>query len=481
MGAVRVLPDLPFGWRWESLGDVASWSSGGTPKSRTPRYYGGHIPWAVIGDLNDGVVTHTVGTITSAGLAASSAKVVPAGTVLVAMYGSIGKLGIAGTEMATNQAIACARPISSVDPKYLFYWLLGQRLTLLAAGKGGTQANISQSILKPWPIPVPPLEEQRRIVAILDDHLSRLDAADAILQKSSVRLRGLGEAIMRSELLGTTNVGERHSPELSAVGTNDGVLADLPPGWRWTRLGELADVVGGVTKDSKRQSDPSFVEVPYLRVANVQRGRLDLSKISTIRVPPARAAALLLLPGDVLLNEGGDRDKLGRGWVWDGQIPDCIHQNHVFRARVIDDSIVPRLLSWAANVIGGPWCESNGIQSVNLASISLKKIRLMPVPVPPVELQPAIAAKIADRLAGIEHLHRDLDAALNRSKALRRSLLEEAFSGRLTGAAAEPDSDVESAATEASSAYPPISQAYSAAIAAAPSSPTPTPEDASHD
>ena len=335
-------------------------------------------------------------------------------------------------------------------------------------------AHISLTRLRSVEFPVPPLEEQRRIVAILDDHLSRLDAAEALLQKSSVRLRGLGEAIMRSDLLGATHVGERHPPNLPVVGTNDGALADLPAGWRWTRLGELADVVGGVTKDSKRQSDPSFVEVPYLRVANVQRGRLDLSKISTIRVPPARAAALLLLPGDVLLNEGGDRDKLGRGWVWDGQIPDCIHQNHVFRARVIDDSIDPRLLSWAANVIGGPWCESNGIQSVNLASISLKKIRLMPVPVPPVELQPAIAAKIADRLAGIEHLHRDLDAALNRSKALRRSLLEAAFSGRLTGSAV-PDSAAESASTEASSVNPPASHAHSATSAATPTHTHPHP------
>ena len=182
-------------------------------------------------------------------------------------------------------------------------------------------AHISLTRLRSVEFPVPPLEEQRRIVAILDDHLSRLDAAEALLQKSSVRLRGLGEAIMRSDLLGATHVGERHPPNLPVVGTNDGALADLPAGWRWTRLGELADVVGGVTKDSKRQSDPSFVEVPYLRVANVQRGRLDLSKISTIRVPPAKAAALRLLPGDVLLNEGGDRDKLGRGWVWDARVP----------------------------------------------------------------------------------------------------------------------------------------------------------------
>jgi type I restriction enzyme S subunit len=80
-------------------------------------------------------------------------------------------------------------------------------------------------------------------------------------------------------------------------------------------LGEIAEVVGGVTKDAKRQADPSLIEVPYLRVANVQRGRLDLSMIATIRTSSVQAQKLRLEKGDVLLNEGGDRDKLGRGWV----------------------------------------------------------------------------------------------------------------------------------------------------------------------
>ena len=444
---------LPAGWASVRLGDFGTWRGGGTPSKANAEFWSnGSIPWISPKDMGPEVLTGTQDAISVSAVAGSSVRLVPAGSVAVVVRSGIleRKLPVAWVpfEATLNQDMKALTPNVGIEPKWVSWGLRAYEREILDRCRktGTTVASIDSRKLMDFEFPVPPLEEQRRIVAILDDHLSRLDAAEALLQKSSVRLRGLGEAIMRSDLLGATHVGERHPPNLPVVGTNDGALADLPAGWRWTRLGELADVVGGVTKDSKRQSDPSFVEVPYLRVANVQRGRLDLSKISTIRVPPARAAALLLLPGDVLLNEGGDRDKLGRGWVWDGQIPDCIHQNHVFRARVIDDSIVPRLLSWAANVIGGPWCESNGIQSVNLASISLKKIRLMPVPVPPVELQPAIAAKIADRLAGIEHLHRDLDAALNRSKALRRSLLEAAFSGRLTGSAV-PDSAAESATT----------------------------------
>lgn len=182
-------------WRSATLGDVAHWSSGGTPQSRNSAYYGGTIPWAVIGDLNDAVVSETGAMITDAGLANSAAKVVPAGTLLVAMYGSIGKLGIAGRAMATNQAIATAQVKEELDPKFLFYYLLNQRSALGKAGKGATQRNISQSILKSWPFRYPDsLDEQARIVAILEDHLSRLDAASRGLASAERRLAAFDRA-----------------------------------------------------------------------------------------------------------------------------------------------------------------------------------------------------------------------------------------------------------------------------------------------
>jgi type I restriction enzyme S subunit len=161
--------------------------------------------------------------------------------------------------------------------------------------------------------------------------------------------------------------------------------------------------------------------------------------VTSIRVSKEKAAALRLRPGDVLLNEGGDRDKLGRGWVWEGQLDDCIHQNHVFRARVRGDEMDPYLLSWAANSIGGPWCERNGRQSVNLASISLTRIRLLPVPVPPREAQPAIRARIESVVEASSRLNVAIRAGEQRSAGLRRALLDAAFSGRLTGRASDLD------------------------------------------
>ncbi|WP_284453823.1 restriction endonuclease subunit S [Streptomyces sp. MRC013] len=434
MSGCGVSTELPEGWAWATLDEVAVWGSGGTPKAGVSAFYDGEIPWAVIGDLNDGVVNVTARRITQSGLENSAAKIVPAGSLLLAMYGSIGKMGVAGIDMATNQAIAFAVPRSdAVDTSYLFYYLLGQRDDLAAKGKGATQKNISQQIIKAWPLPLPPLEEQRRIVAVLEDHLAQLARGVELLQASLRKLSVYGERLLleacNGKLLGLLPAAEQSTP--STADCIDGELSALPEGWTWSRLGEFAEVVGGITKDAKKQSDPELPEVPYLRVANVQRGRLDLSNIATIRATPSKVSALTLQSGDVLLNEGGDRDKLGRGWIWEGQIEGCIHQNHVFRARIRGGVLSSKILAWHANSFGRHWFEVNGKQSVNLASISLRKIKQFPVPIPPQAHQERIVQEVERQLSVIESAEKIVRAALGRATSLRRSLLAEAFAGRL--------------------------------------------------
>ncbi len=160
---------LPEGWRWARLGEVATWGSGGTPKRSVSEYFGGSVPWLSISDLNDGNISESRECLTEAGLENSTAKIVPEGTIFVAMYGSIGKLGVAILPMATSQAIAWAIPDDRiVDRGYLFNFLLSQRSKLQSRGRGGTQSNIGQKDLKDWKIPLAPLSEQRRISELLD-------------------------------------------------------------------------------------------------------------------------------------------------------------------------------------------------------------------------------------------------------------------------------------------------------------------------
>jgi type I restriction enzyme S subunit len=403
--------ELPRGWAWATLGAVATWGSGGTPRAGDARYYGDGIPWAVIGDLNDGVIQQTAASITEEGLRSSSAKVVPEGTILMALYGSIGKLGIAGTSMATNQAIVFARPTEALESRFLFWFLRSERDAFMSAGKGATQKNISQTVIRPWPIPVPPLAEQRRVVTAIEEQLSRLDTGDECLKRARRKLENL---------------------------RNQAVEAAFAGEWPCTTLGEIAEIVGGVTKDAKRQADPSFVEVPYLRVANVQRGFLDLTDVATIRVPREKAKALELEVGDVLFNEGGDRDKLGRGWVWSGEVERCIHQNHVFRAR-LRNGFEPKFVSWHGNTFGRRWFEEHGRQTTNLASLNLTTLKSFPVPVPPLEKQRRVVAEVERQLSIADAMAAEIEHGLLRSAALRRSILARAFRGELTPQ--EPDDE----------------------------------------
>jgi type I restriction enzyme S subunit len=178
------LVEPPRSWMECSLGDVGDWGSGGTPLRTKPEYYGGDIPWLVIGDLNDGLVTASATTITEEGLSNSSAKVVDEGTLLIAMYGSIGKLGVAGMRCATNQAIAFCRPYSDmVTGAYLFILLKSLRNELLLQGQGVAQQNISQKILKAHPVELPALAEQHRIVAKVNELMALCDQLEAARQQ----------------------------------------------------------------------------------------------------------------------------------------------------------------------------------------------------------------------------------------------------------------------------------------------------------
>lgn len=187
-----------------TLGEVAEWGSGGTPRAGRAEFYDGDIPWAVSGDLPDGPLSETTRKITAAGLAASSAKWVPTGAVLVAMYGAtIGKLGVTRQPMTTNQAIAFAVPKSDrlVTP-YLFWFLRSARRTLVAAGKGAAQPNISQTILRAFPIPLPSIDEQKRVVDEIDRRLSILDSMEATVTAGLARAERLRQSILREAFAG---------------------------------------------------------------------------------------------------------------------------------------------------------------------------------------------------------------------------------------------------------------------------------------
>ena len=201
--------------------------------------------------------------------------------------------------------------------------------------------------------------------------------------------------------------------------------------WPTEPLGAICEIVSGITKDSKKQGD-DYREVPYLRVANVQRLQLNLSEVKTIPAKESTIASYRLEPGDILLNEGGDRDKLGRGWIWQGQISECIHQNHVFRARIRDGKAIPKWIAYYANTNEArAYFLESGKQTTNLASISKKNLSALPVPLPPVHVQETLVAEIDTQLSRLDEAVTTLQGIQAKLKQARASILKAAVEGRL--------------------------------------------------
>jgi type I restriction enzyme S subunit len=207
--------------------------------------------------------------------------------------------------------------------------------------------------------------------------------------------------------------------------------------WPTESLGAICEIVSGITKDSKKQGD-DYREVPYLRVANVQRLQLNLSEVKTIPAKESTIASYRLEPGDILLNEGGDRDKLGRGWIWQGQISECIHQNHVFRARIRNGKAIPKWIAYYANTNEArAYFLATGKQTTNLASISKKNLGALPVPLPPVDIQESIVAEIDTQLSRLDETITTLQGIQAKLKQARASVLKAAVEGRLVESEAE--------------------------------------------
>lgn len=164
--------DIPETWIWIRVGDVGSWGSGATPPRINPAYYGGSIPWLKTGDLNDGFIKEVPEFITELALEKTSVRLNPVGSVLMAMYGAtIGKLGILEIPVTTNQACCACIPYAGMYNKYLFYYLMSMRQTYIGMAEGGAQPNISKEKIVNSILPLPPLEEQHRIVAKLEEIL----------------------------------------------------------------------------------------------------------------------------------------------------------------------------------------------------------------------------------------------------------------------------------------------------------------------
>jgi type I restriction enzyme S subunit len=425
---------LPDGWRYEPLRNLAEVVSGGTPSRFVPEFWeGGTIPWVTPTDLAGAVgrfLVDTKETITERGLRSSNARLLPRGTLLMTSRATLGAIRISVDEVCTNQGFKSLIPAKGVDGQFLFYQMSLNRKRYEALGIGSTFLEINKRDTEQFKVPTAPIAEQRRIAEILSTVDEAIERTEAFIAKMQQIKAGLMHDLFTR---GVTRGGQlrpprEKAPQLYKVSP----LGWIPREWDHCSLGRLAEIVSGITLGQPIPVEG--IEVPYLRVANVQDGYLDLRELKTIVVDPRTIDRLKLREGDVLMNEGGDFDKLGRGTVWTNPISPCIHQNHVFRVRPRNELLRSRFLAyWSQSEYGKKYFVLSSKQSTNLASINSTQLHRFPVVEPPPNEQLAIE----QRLVGIDsHLAMLRDHA-EKFSSLKAGIMHDLLTGRVRIPAAE--------------------------------------------
>lgn len=300
------------------------------------------------------------------------------------------------------------RAREGLDPSFLYYLATSPVLRAKAAnmmiGTTGRQ-RLAPKDLGRIDVQIPPIREQHRIADLLH-------AVDLAVERAAESVAA-ASTLLRSAI----------SQHLASGETWEGI----PNTWEVRRLDELAKVRSGLAKGQR--SSKGLTPCAFLRAANVQDGFLDLSEIHELYISEDEAERFRLAYGDVLMIEGGNREHVGRGWIWEAQVDPCIHQNHVFAARSLDETVLlPRFLAYA--VTASParaYCLARARQTSNLASINKTQISALPVPLPPIDVQHDLVARF-DEIRTVERAAKRLFTSL---RHLRDAALAELLTGKM--------------------------------------------------
>ncbi|NAP56857.1 restriction endonuclease subunit S, partial [Escherichia coli] len=348
--------------RYLKIEDFCSTGSGGTPSRSKPEYYeGGDIPWIKSGDLKDSKIYEANEYITAAGLENSSAKIVEKDSILIAMYGAtVGRLAILGINAATNQAICNIRPDTTIaDMKYLYYFLKSKFSYFVENAVGGAQPNISQGLIKSLEVPLPSLDEQKRIADILDK-------AAGVCQKREQAIK-LADDFLRAKFL-------------EMFGTPANNIHRFPKG-------TIRDLVDSVNYGTSAKASIDSGEYPILRMGNITyQGRWDFTDLKYIDLSVKEKDKYLVKEGDLLFNRTNSKELVGKTAVYEEERP-MAFAGYLIRVR--PNSIGNNYyISGYLNSIHGKITLMNMCKSiVGMANINAQELQNIEILIPPKHLQ----------------------------------------------------------------------------------------------
>jgi len=344
--------------------------------------------------------------------------------IVIGRKGSFGKVNFSAEPVfAIDTTFFVDNRFSRANMRWLFY-LLGW-LRLDGVSKDSVVPGLDREDAYQRVAAFPDLDEQATIVRYLDYMDRRTRKYIRVKQKLIKLLEEQKQAIIHRAVTRGLDPNVRLKPS--------GVewLGDIPEHWTLARLKDAAVVQTGLTL-GKNYQGLATESRPYLRVANVQHGRVDLKHVKHIAVPPREAAGATLKAGDVLMTEGGDIDKLGRGCVWRGEIPGCLHQNHVFAVRCHLNVLTPEfLVGLMTSQHGRSYFQLTAKQTTNLASTNSTTLRAFPVVLPPVVVQREILDELARQTSGLDAAIARTENEISLLREYRTRLLADVVTGKL--------------------------------------------------
>ncbi len=456
---------LPKGWAKTSLAEVGKLHCGQSPSVSEVNHQGEGTPYCTGPDQWDGFAL-TVDKWTT-----NPKRVVPDGCIFITVKGAgVGTL-FGGVACAIGRDVYAFEPSSVLPRKFIEYSLRFNILEVLRHAKGDIP-GLSKGHILGHVTAFPPLNEQRRIVAKVEELFSDLDTGVAALKRAKANLKRYRAAVLKAAVEGklTEEWRAKHPAKEPASKLLERILAErrqkweanqlakfaaakkeppknwrekyveptppdtnglpeLPEGWCWASVEQTSEVQGGIQKQPKRA--PKHNSFPFLRVANVHRNRLELEEIHQIELFGNELERLHLLPDDLLVVEGnGSKTEIGRSAIWSGEIKNCVHQNHIIRVR---------FLAGSSRYLNAYWNSPSGSGRVmkqaastsGLYTLSVTKVCDLPVPLAPLAEQTQIVAEVEEKLSLIAAAEKQIATDIIRVARLRQSILKQAFEGKL--------------------------------------------------
>ena len=382
------------------LGEVCTIVSGSTPKTSVTSYWDGNIKWITPAELNEDTfyIMDSIRHITEEGKEKTGLSYLPTGTVILSSRAPIGKTAIAGCEMCCNQGFKNLICSDAIYNEYLYFFLKSKTDYLNSLGRGATFKEISKSIVESIEIPLPEVNQQKEIA----EKFKKLAQLISLRKQQLAKLDVLVKARF-VEMFGDVLLNSMQWPEKT--------------------LERMADIVSGITK-GRKTAEADLQEVPYMAVSNVKDGYIDWTTVKTILATRQEIEQYRLMPDDILMTEGGDPDKVGRGAIIKVPLKNSIHQNHIFRVRLNEQEILPSFFAeYLRHQKAKRYFLGCAKQTTGIASINMRQLRALPTLVPPLSLQNQFAAFVER----VDRQKQTVQQSLEKLELMKKALMQEYF------------------------------------------------------